>query len=144
MNTLEHAVRLLADKLINYYAKTCKKYGDTVIKEEHEALCVGLLYLCACPHDYLHMSMADIHFVLNGVNYVWVSRDFYDERLDTCTFCICVGIKKEGTRSRHHTYRIRVSDNTFYIGYNTLVRAKRNRILHALYDRLRDKKYWGK
>lgn len=144
MNTLEHAVRLLVDKLINYYAKTCKKYGGAVIKGEHEALCAGLLYLCACPHDYLYMSMENIPVVLNDVNYVWVERDFYDELLDTCTFCICVGIKKKGTRFRQHTYRIRVSDNTFYIGYNTIVRAKRNRILRALYDRLRDKKYWGK
>lgn len=143
MNTLEHAVRLLADKLINYYAKTCKKYGGAVIKGEHEALCVGLLYLCACPNDYLYMSMKNIPVVLNDVDYVWVERDFYDELLDTCTFYICVG-KKKGTRSRHHAYRIRVSENTFYIGYNTIVRAKRNRILRALYDRLRDKKYWEK
>lgn len=144
MNTLEHAVRLLADKLINYQVKTCKKYGGAVIKGEHEALCVGLLYLCACPHDYLYMSVENIPVVLNDVTYVWVERDFYSEQFDTCTFCICVGAQKEGTRSRQHSYRIRVSDNTFYIGYNTLVRAKRNRILHALYDRLRDKKYWGK
>ena len=143
MNTLEHAVRLLADKLVNYYAKTCKKYGGTVSKEEHEALCVGLLYLCACPHDYLHMSMADIPVVLNDVNYVWVSRDVYDEQMNKKTKRNRVGIKKKGTRARQHTYRIRVSDHTFYMGYNTVVRAKRNRILRALYDRLHDKKYWG-
>lgn len=142
MNTLEHAVRLLADKLINYYAKTYKKYGGTVIKGEHEALCVGLLYLCACPYDYLYMSMEDVPVVLNDVNYVCVKREYYNELFDTCTFCIWVGIKKGGTISRQHTYRIRASDHAFYIG-NTLVRAKRNRILRALYDRLHDKKYWG-
>ena len=144
MNTLEHAVRLLATKCLAHYNKKAKKWGGSSMLGEYTALCTGLSYLCACPNDYLGMCTVTVPCVIDSVDHVWVDRDCYNEALDTCTISICVVSKKEGMCSRQHTYCIRISNNAFYVGSRILIRAKRNPFLRALYARLHDKMYWGK
>lgn len=146
MNTLEHAVRLLATKCMEHMTKTFKNPYDSLIRGEYSALCTALSYLCACPYYYLDMCGDRIPFVLNDVVNLWVDREYYDDRLNTCCLVICVEEKKkkEVGLARQHVYRIRLSDNAFQIGFISLVRVKRNPILRALHARLSDKKYWGK
>lgn len=143
MNTLDRAIRLLAEKCLDHYNKNAKRWGGSIMLGEYSALCAALSYLCACPHDFLDRSIKTIPCVINDVNHVWVSRDYYNAQLDTCTMTICVISKNAGLRSRQHVYSIRVADNAFYAGIHTLMRAKRNPFLRALYNRLHDKMYLG-